>query len=105
MFDVVKAAMDRRNELRVEIAKLDEFMRLAREFTEMAEKKVQNAPAVNQQARPEGKPIPIELKQPSGKPILDTQSVPESTPPVNGKPSLFRGAFLDSTAQAEVSVR
>ena len=105
MFDVVKAAMDRRNELRREIAKLDEFMRLAREFTEMAEAKVQNAPAVNQQGRPEEKPTPIELGQPSGKPIRDRQSDPESPPRMNGKPSLFRGTFLDSTSQTETPVR
>lgn len=103
MSDVVKAACDYRRKLRAEIAKLDEFLALAKKISEMAETTVRTSPIEVGTKAPVGKETTLELTPPTGKVITEKLPASEPTIRANGHGSLFRGAIGDPASKPEAA--
>ena len=94
MFDVVKAAKDYRSELLTEMAKLEEFLRLAQRFVAMEEPKARSAPAPATPVERYAKPEPSELKRPSAEPVAEKQNGREPATRDEGQAASLRQAFF-----------
>lgn len=96
MFDVVEAAAKRRQNLKAEIAKIDQFLAYADGLIKEAEGEAQPATTSAVPEMPSGE---IRSDKASSAPVSPSgqqDTRPESSPGMNGRPSLFRGATSDA---------
>ena len=104
MSDVLKTAEMYRSKLQSEITKINQFLKFAQELSKMGEPEAIRAPIDVAVTAPTTEQKPVEPTHPTRNADAPARPHSESTPQLNGRASLFRGAHENSDGNKRAAV-